>query len=250
MAHDSFYLAEPLFAMRSPLNVLYEDNHLLAIDKPAGLASQGAAEDEESAVTRVRDYLKQKYDKPGNVYVGVVSRLDLPTTGVLLFARTSKAAARLSEAFRTHAVKKTYWAILEGKLSPPAGELSHWLCEDAARRSSRICDDKTPGAKLARLTYRTLAAGKVAAGKGAATGAWTVVEVELLTGRKHQIRVQFADLGHPVLGDGKFGATVDFSPGIALHARRIEFEHPVRREPVVIEAPVGNAWKRLWPGAS
>lgn len=240
MAHESFYLAEPVFAMRPPLHVLYEDNHLLVIDKPAGLASQGAAEDEESAVTLVRDYLKQKYDKPGNVFVGVVSRLDLPTTGALLFARTSKAAARLSEAFRTHAVKKTYWAILEGKVSPREGELSHWLCEDAARRSSRICDEKSPGAKLARLKYRTLFAG----------AGWTVVEIELLTGRKHQIRVQFADLGHPVLGDGKFGATVDFSPGIALHARRIEFEHPVRKEPVIVEAPVGRAWTRLWPDAT
>lgn len=226
--------------MRSSLQVLYEDNHLLVIDKPAGLASQGAAEDEESAVTLVRDYLKRKYDKPGNVYVGVVSRLDLPTTGVLLFARTSKAAARLSEAFRSHAVKKTYWAIVEGKLSAREGELSHWLCEDAARRSSRICDEKSPGAKLARLTFRTLASG----------ADWTAVEIALLTGRKHQIRVQFADLGHPVLGDGKFGAIVDFSPGIALHARRIEFEHPVRKEPIVVEAPVGPAWKRLWPEAS
>ncbi|HEV7282083.1 MAG TPA: RluA family pseudouridine synthase [Pirellulaceae bacterium] len=231
--------------MRSPLHVLYEDNHLLAIDKPAGLASQGAAEDEESAVTLVRDYLKRKYDKPGNVYVGVVSRLDLPTTGVLLFARTSKAAARLSEAFKTRAVKKTYWALVEGKLDSREGELSHWLCEDPARRSSRICDEKSAGAKLARLTYRELAAGKGTAGSG-----WSAVEIGLLTGRKHQIRVQFADLGHPVLGDGKFGATVDFSPGIALHAHRIEFEHPVRKEPVAIEAPVGPAWRRFWPEAS
>jgi 23S rRNA pseudouridine1911/1915/1917 synthase len=142
-------------------------------------------------------------------------------------------------------VKKTYWAIVEGKLSPPAGELSHWLCEDAARRSSRICDEKSPGAKLARLSYRTLASGNWQSGH-----VWTAVEIELLTGRKHQIRVQFADLGHPVLGDGKFGATIDFSPGIALHARRIEFEHPVRKEPVVVEAAVGPAWKRLWPEAS
>lgn len=239
MAHEPFYLAKPLLAMRPPLHVLYEDNHLLAIDKPAGLASQGAAEDEESAVTLVRDYLKRKYDKPGNVYVGVVSRLDLPTTGALLFARTSKAAARLSEAFKTRAVKKTYWALVEGKLKTSEGELSDWLCEDAARRSSRICDEKAPGAKLARLTYRALAAG----------AGWTALEIELHTGRKHQIRVQFAALGHPVLGDGKFGATIDFSPGIALHSRRIEFEHPVRKEPVAVEAPVGSAWKRLWPGA-
>ena len=225
--------------MPPALRVLYEDNHLLVVDKPAGLASQGAAENEESAVTLAKEYLRNKYDKPGNVYLGVVSRLDLPTTGVLVFARTSKAAARLSEAFKTRAVRKTYWALVEGKVTPPAGELADWLCEDPERRSSRTCDQRSPGAKEAKLAYRVLATGD----------GWSAVEIELLTGRKHQIRVQFAARRHPILGDGKFGARLDFSPGIALHARRIEFEHPVRKESVVVEAPAGAAWKRLWPEA-
>lgn len=225
--------------MPPPLRVLYEDNHLLVVDKPAGLASQGAAENEESCVTQARDYLKRTYDKPGNVYLGVVSRLDLPTTGVLLFARTSKAAARLSEAFKTREVRKTYWALVEGKVMPPKGELFDWLCDDPERRSSRICDERSSGAKEARLSFRVLATG----------AGWTAVEIELLTGRKHQIRVQFAARRHPILGDGKFGSRVDFSPGIALHARRIELEHPVRKEPVVVESPAPASWRRLWPEA-
>jgi 23S rRNA pseudouridine1911/1915/1917 synthase len=220
---------------RPTLRVIYEDNHLLAVAKPAGLATMGLAADRTSLVTLARDYLKHKYRKPGNVYLGVVSRLDAPVTGVVLFARTSKAAARLTEQFRSGAVRKTYWAVVERAPRPVADRCRHWLLKDDRAHRVRIVEQGTRGAKEARLRYRTLAT----ASKG------TLLEVILETGRKHQIRVQLAERGSPILGDAKYGARASFAGGLALHARSLELEHPVQRNPLRLVAPLPVSWKDM-----
>jgi 23S rRNA pseudouridine1911/1915/1917 synthase len=220
--------------MPPALRVLYEDNHLLAVVKPAGLATMGVAADAPSLVKLAKQYLKRKYRKPGNVYLGVVSRLDSPVSGVVLFARTSKAAARLTEQFRTHRVEKIYWAIVAGSLEPAAGTLTSHLARDEVNRRMRIVGAALPGAQLATLSYRRL--------KILPHGR-SLVEVELHTGRKHQIRLQLAELGHPVVGDRKYGSQRAFGGAIALYARRLIVAHPVRHETMVFEAPVPETWK-------
>lgn len=218
-----------------PLDILYEDNHLLVVNKPAGLATQGAAEGEPSLVTRAQEYLRVKYHKPGNVYIGVVSRLDALVTGVVVLARTSKAAARLSEQFRLGSPRKTYWALVEGIPQPPTGECIDWLYKDDAAHQMVALTKPRPGTHEARLAYRTLRQ---------LTNA-SLLEIELHTGRKHQIRVQLARRGWPILGDRKYGSDRSFPRGIALHSRRLTFQHPVRAEEVTIEAPVPPAWPEL-----
>jgi 23S rRNA pseudouridine1911/1915/1917 synthase len=217
------------------LPILYEDNHLLVVSKPAGLATQGAAPGQTSVVDLARGYLKQKYGKPGNVYLGVVSRLDASATGVLVLARTSKAAARLAEQFRLGSVEKIYWAVVQGRPEPAEAECVDWIMKDERRQRMFVTRQSHPLARQARLTYRTLAN----------LARETLLEVTLQTGRKHQIRVQLADRGHPILGDTKYGATMAFPVGIALHARRLGLQHPVRKEPLVIQAPCPESWRRF-----
>jgi 23S rRNA pseudouridine1911/1915/1917 synthase len=217
------------------LPVLYEDNHLLAVNKPAGLPTMGAIRGRATAVDAAKAYLKQKYQKPGNVYLGVMSRLDAPVSGVLLLARTSKAAARLTEQFKGGTVEKTYWALVEGDLSSAAGEWRDAVLKDEAAERMRVVAAGRAGAKQAVLRYRRLAE----AGDGV-----VLVEIELLTGRKHQIRVQFASRGHPIFGDRKYGSSVPFPIGIALHSRRLAVEHPVKNERIELEAPLPAHWRR------
>jgi len=221
-------------ARQPPFQVLYEDNHLLVINKPAGLPTQGVAEGTPSALTRAKAYLKQKYNKPGNVYLGVVSRLDAAVSGVLVLARTSKAAARLSEQFRDGSVGKVYQALVERPPDPPAGELSHWLLKNEKLRRIEAVASRTKGAQHARLSYRTL---KQRPGH-------TLVEIELHTGRKHQIRAQLAAIGCPILGDRKYGSRRPF-PGaaIALCAVRLTLTHPTTKEQLTIESPPPGEWK-------
>jgi 23S rRNA pseudouridine1911/1915/1917 synthase len=241
------------------LEVLYEDNHLLAVHKPAGLATMGTPSGLPTLFGLAKDYIKRKYDKPGNVYLGVVSRLDAPVTGVVLLARTSKAASRLTEQFRTHAVEKLYWALVEGPVEPAVGKLVDWLGQDERHRRMHIVGRGMPGAKEARLSYRRLttvdaegmAAGRAtrkASGRASAGGApasiFSLLEVKLETGRKHQIRLQLAHHGHPVVGDHKYGSRQPFPHGIALHARRLIVAHPVRGERLVLEAPLPACWPR------
>ncbi len=219
-----------------PLDILYEDNHCLAINKPAGMSSahfQGT----ETTLDRVaKQYLKAKYYKPGNVFLGIVHRLDKPVSGVLLFARTSKAAARLSEQFRAGTVEKLYWAIVEGATAP-AGELEDWLRKDTQTGRVEVLPPQTPGTKQARLRYER---------RGTAGGlSW--LEVRPLTGRTHQLRVQLARDGHPIVGDAVYGSTHDFAPGIALHARSLRFQHPVRPEPITLVASLPECWSRFGP---
>lgn len=219
----------------SSLHVLYEDNHLLVVNKPAGVVTQGANPDTPSLFRMAAEYIKQKYNKPGNVYLGITSRLDAPTTGVVAIARTSKAAGRLMVQFRDREVEKTYWAVVAGRLKPSTGEWTDYIAPDKRHRSVNIARAADAEAKEARLRYRVLEQLPDRA----------LVEVELLTGRKHQIRAQFAHRGHPIWGDIKYGGPGGFGPGIALHARRLKFTHPVRKEPLVVTAPLPRSWQRL-----
>lgn len=217
------------------LEVLYEDNHLLALAKPAQLATMGTRGDRATLLSVAKEYVKQRYGKPGNVYLGVVSRLDAPVTGVVLLARTSKAARRLSEQFRTRAVEKIYWAIVEGAVQPAAGECVDWMGQDKRHRRMWIVGPTVPGAKEARLAYRRLAG----------RGRTSLVEVTLQTGRKHQIRLQLAHRGHPIVGDRKYGSGEPWPAGIALHARRLAVTHPVGGERLELEAPVPAVWREF-----
>jgi len=214
------------------LEVLYEDNHLLVVNKPVGLATMGTPGDRPTLLSLAKEYVKRKYGKPGNVYLGVMSRLDAPVSGVLLMARTSKAARRMTQQFRTGVVEKVYLAIVEGKMEPAAGRCENWLSQDERHRRMHVVGPTLPGAKLARLAYRRLAP---------AGGDW-LLEVILETGRKYQIRVQMADRGHPIVGDRKYGSVRRFPAGIALHARRLAVSHPVRDERLELEAPLPAAW--------
>ena len=214
------------------LDVLYEDNHVLAVSKPARLATMGVSDSEPSLLKVAKAWIKDRYAKPGNVYLGVVSRLDAPVTGVVLLARTSKAADRLTRQFRAREVEKVYWAIAEGSGEPAQGRLVHWLMPHGRHRRMLIVGPTMEGAKEATLSYRRLRR----------LGAHSLLEVRLETGRKHQIRIQLADRGHAILGDRKYGAHVQFPLGIALHSRRISFQHPVRDERITIEAPVPEVW--------
>ncbi|MEQ8785494.1 MAG: RNA pseudouridine synthase [Pirellulaceae bacterium] len=218
-----------------PLQVLFEDNHLLAVLKPADLPTMGAAAGRESLLDVAAAYIKRKYDKPGKVYLGVVSRLDSVTTGVLLLARTSKAAARLTEQFRTGRVHKTYWAIVAGRPQPETGELHDWVVKEEQRRRMVVTSQTTPGAKSARLSYVTRAAGRGV----------SLLEVHLETGRKHQIRLQFSERGHAVVGDRKYGSRRSFPRGIGLHARRLALTHPVRKTQLDIVAPLPPSWREF-----
>lgn len=222
-----------------PLQVLLEDNHLLVVNKPAGIATMGTAAGTTSMVTLAKAYLKQHYKKPGNVYLGVVSRLDSLVSGVLVFARTSKAAARLSEQFRERGTKKIYWAVVEGVPEPASGELVHWLSKDESQQRMVVRSKKSADAQEARLKYQTL--------RKSTRG--TLLEVELQTGRKHQIRAQLAALGHPILGDRKYGSEKHFPTGIALHARSLTIGHPTLKQPMTFVAELPQAWEK-WTGRS
>jgi 23S rRNA pseudouridine1911/1915/1917 synthase len=208
------------------LRLLYEDNHCIAVFKPAGLLTVGDRTGDVSLVDLVRDDLRHRYQKPGNVFVGVVHRLDRPVAGVVLFARTSKAAARLAEQFRTRRVTKIYQALVEGRVAAREGTLVDQLVKD--RRSNVVsrATEANRAAKEGSLTFRRL--------QGFADS--TLLEIEPRSGRSHQIRVQLAAAGHPIVGDRKYGSKRAFPDGIALRAVRLVFEHPVRKVPVCVEA--------------
>jgi 23S rRNA pseudouridine1911/1915/1917 synthase len=215
------------------VQILYEDNHLLAVVKPSGLATMGLAAGEETLLTRAKDYIKRKYNKPGEVYLGVVSRLDVPVSGAVLFARTSKAAARLNEQFRTHSVEKIYVALVEGSIDPPENEWINWIQEDERHRKVRLT--KNGEGKEAKLQYCTLRK----------TGNNSLIKIRLETGRKHQIRVQCAGHGFPIFGDRKYGAETVFPDGIALHAWKLTVTHPTTRRQIELTAPIPPVWKKF-----
>ena len=217
------------------LSVLYEDNHLLVVDKPAGIATMGAAAGELSVAELAKEYLKHRYDKPGNVYLGIVSRLDLPVTGVLVFARTSKAAGRLAEQFRAGRVAKRYWCLVSK--TPTSGEFgtcTDWITKSESQRKMIIAHSKRPPAQLATLDYQTVAEFPRA----------MLLEVDLKSGRKHQIRLQLSAREAPVLGDEKYGSAASFPHGIALHARSLTLEHPTRKESLTFVARLPESWRK------
>jgi 23S rRNA pseudouridine1911/1915/1917 synthase len=219
---------------RAPFAILYEDNHLLVVAKPPDVPTMGVTDNRASVLSMARRYVKQRDNKPGNVYLGVVSRLDTPVSGVLLLAKTSKAASRLTEQFRDRDVAKTYWAIVEGRLPRPKGKLVDFVAHDDRAQRVAVVKEASPGAKRAVLSYRRMKS----------IGNATLVEIRLETGRKHQIRVQLAHTGHPILGDRKYGARQPFSPGIALHGRRLEIIHPVQHTPMEFVARLPPSWRK------
>jgi len=214
------------------LEVIYEDNHLLVVNKPAGLPTMGVAADKPSLLTVAKDDIRRRFNKPGNVYLGIVSRLDAPVTGLVVMARTSKAAGRLSATYRQREVKKIYRAVVEGVPDEPVATLEHFLRKDERHRKVHTTHADCPDAQHARLRYRTIAGNQHA----------SLLEVELDTGRKHQIRVQLAKIGHPILGDRKYGSSEKFPDGIALHAHELELPHPVRDELMCFKAPMPASW--------
>jgi 23S rRNA pseudouridine1911/1915/1917 synthase len=229
--------------MLDPPRILFEDNHCLAVAKPAPLLTQGVPAGIPTLEAWVKAYLKEKYQKTGNVYLGIPHRLDRPVSGVVLFARNTKAARRLAEQFRERQVTKVYWAAVEGKVEPEEGTWEDWLRKlPEEARAERVQPD-TPGARLAVLAYRRM--------QPCAGG--TLIEFRPLTGRMHQIRLQTALRGWPVRGDGAYGANLSFGPAngvpreriIALHARRLTFLHPIRYEPVTVVAPLPPVWQAL-----
>jgi 23S rRNA pseudouridine1911/1915/1917 synthase len=215
--------------------VLCQDNHVLALYKPAGLLVQGDETQDITLLELGKAWLKSQYQKPGRVYLGMVHRLDRPVAGVVVFARTSKAAGRLSAQFRSGTVQKRYLAIVEGQLLEPAGRLVQQL--ERHERVSRVVAEGTANSQEARLSYRVLGTHNT----------WSLVEIDLETGRRHQIRLQFSHIGHPLVGDLRYGASSPLPQmQLALLARAITFDHPTRHEAVTVQSPIPRGWP--WPG--
>lgn len=221
------------------MQVLYEDNHIIAVSKTCNEIVQGDKTGDEPLSETIKAYIKVKYNKPGEVFLGVTHRLDRPTSGVVLFARTSKALTRLNEMFKSHEqIRKTYWAIVEHAPKDPEGKLVHYLIRNEKLNKSFIASSKSESAKQAILSYRTLVQGE----------RYTLLEINLETGRHHQIRCQLAAIGCVIKGDLKYGAKrSNPDGGICLHARKVEFVHPVSKQDISIVAPVpdDNLWHAL-----
>ncbi len=220
----------------SPASVLYEDNHLIAINKKAGIPVQGDQSGDQPLNEAVKAFLKKKYNKPGAVYLGVVHRLDRPVSGVVLFAKTDKALGRLNKMFQERTIQKTYWAVVRQRPDPYEGKIKNYLRKNAKQNKSYVASTGKDGSKLAELTYQLLMS----------TNHYHLLKVLPLTGRHHQIRAQLASIGCPIKGDLKYGAERSNSNGsIHLHARKLEFIHPVKKEPVVLTAPPPSG-DNLW----
>ena len=217
------------------MDVVYEDNHLIIVNKSSSEIVQGDKTGDKPLAEMVKEYIKQKYHKPGNVFLGVVHRLDRPVSGLVVFARTSKALARLNEMFRTKEVHKTYWAIVGNCPPTEEGELVHWLVRNEKQNKSYTYDKEKPGAKKAILDYKLIGRSE----------RYFLLEIDLKTGRHHQIRCQLAKMGCPIKGDLKYGSPRSNPDGsICLHARRVRFVHPVSKQEIDVTAPVpeGNLW--------
>ncbi len=217
------------------MKVLYEDNHIIVINKEAGEIVQGDKTGDASLCDTMKQYLKEKYAKPGNVFIGLPHRLDRPVSGIVVFAKTSKALERLNRMFSEGAVKKIYWALTKGIPNPTEAEINSWILRNEKMNKSFSYPKEVKGAKRALLHYRLAAASQN----------YNLIEVELKTGRHHQIRCQLSSIGCPIKGDLKYGAQRSNPDGsISLHARYIEFTHPVSKETIAITAPLPD--DRLW----
>lgn len=217
------------------MKVVYEDNHIIIVNKCSGEIVQGDKTGDKPLSDTVKEYIKQKYNKPGNVFLGVVHRLDRPVSGLVVFAKTSKALSRLNDMFRTGDVHKTYWAVVKRRDIAMEGTLTDWLTRNERQNKSYAHEREVPGAKKAVLKYKVRAVADN----------YMLIEVTLLTGRHHQIRCQLAHMGCPIKGDLKYGAPRSNPDGsISLLSRRVEFVHPVSKENIVAYADVPN--DRLW----
>ncbi len=226
----------------STLQILLEDGPVIAVNKTAGLLTQGVPRGIPTLEAQVKDFLKERFSKPGNVYLGIPHRLDRPVSGVVVFARNSKAARRLAEQFQQRQVRKVYWAIVEQPPDPPQGKLNDWLLKIKDESRCEVAPAGSPSARECSLTYRTLA---VDSGRA-------ILEIEPQTGRMHQIRIQLANRGWFVVGDSLYGARTTLRPEsaadpraepIALHARSLTFLHPIRYDPVTVVAPIPDFWQ-------
>ena len=217
------------------MKVVYEDNHIIIVDKCSGEIVQGDKTGDKPLSETVKEYIKEKYNKPGNVFLGVVHRLDRPVSGLVVFAKTSKALSRLNDMFRTGDVHKTYWAIVKRRDIAMEGTLTDWLTRNERQNKSYAHEREVPGAKKAVLKYKVRAVADN----------YMLIEVTLLTGRHHQIRCQLSHMGCPIKGDLKYGAPRSNPDGsISLLSRRVEFVHPVSKETIVAYADVPD--DRLW----
>ncbi|MDL2277533.1 RNA pseudouridine synthase [Parabacteroides sp. OttesenSCG-928-G07] len=216
--------------------ILYEDNHIIAVNKTCNDIVQGDKTGDTPLSEKVKIWLKEKYAKPGNVFIGVTHRLDRPVSGIVLFAKTSKALTRLNDMFRNGEVKKTYWAIVKNHPPQEENELIHWLVRNEKQNKSFVYDMEKPHSKKAILHYKLIAS----------SNNYNLLEVDLKTGRHHQIRAQLAKIGCPIKGDLKYGFDrSNKDGGISLHARKIAFIHPISKQEITILAPTpeDNLWK-------
>lgn len=208
------------------MEILYEDNHLIAVNKPHGLLTQGDESGDANLMDDVKKFLKERDSKPGNVFLGLLHRLDRPVGGVIVFAKTSKGASRLSEQFRTHSIEKTYWAVVEGAPKSSKGKIVQWLKKDEAKNLVTAFDHEVPDSLKAELDYTVL---KTVNGK-------SLIEVQPKTGRPHQIRVAMASLGTPIVGDVKYGSKLKLDFDIALFARSLAFDGSTTKERITVTA--------------
>lgn len=218
--------------------VVYEDNHIIVVNKRTGLLVQGDATGDKTLTDLVKEYIKVKYEKPGDVFLHPIHRIDRPVSGLVVFGRTSKGVERMAELFRRRDIQKTYWAVVKRRPKEMEAKLTHFLLKDERINRTAIVDESTPGAQKAELTYKVL---------GELNKYW-LLEVNPITGRPHQIRAQLAAIGSPIRGDVKYGFDMaNPDAGINLHARRLYFEHPIKKENIICRAslPLIQFWEEF-----
>lgn len=227
-----------ILSTKDNLQILHEDNHIIVVNKRVGDIVQGDKTGDKPLSDVVKEYIKEKYNKPGEVFLGVVHRLDRPTTGIVVFARTSKALTRLNELFKNRETQKTYWAIVKNKPAKPEDQVTHYLVRNEKSNTSKAHQKEVPNSKIAKLDYKIIAE----------LSNYYALEIDLHTGRHHQIRAQLSAIGCPIKGDLKYGAErSNPDGGICLHARKLSFIHPVTKENLTITAPVPDdaLWKAI-----
>ncbi len=232
------HLSNDVKGKKKKMQVLYEDNHIIIVNKESGEIVQGDKTGDRTLADDVKAYIKEKYAKPGSVFLGVTHRLDRPVSGIVIFAKTSKALSRINDMLRNGEIHKTYWAITKNRPKEEQANLTHWIKRNEKQNKSYAYDKEVPGTKKAILHYKVIGS----------TDNYTLLEVNLLTGRHHQIRCQLAKIGCPIRGDLKYGAKRSNPDGsISLLARKIEFTHPVSKKTIIVEAPLpkDNLWHEV-----
>lgn len=224
--------------LRMTLDIIYEDNHLIIVNKKAGIIVQEDETGDKPLVEMVRDYIREKYKKPGNVFTGLVHRIDRPVSGLVIFSKTSKGLERMTELFKNKEIKKIYWAVVKNLPPEPEGKLCHWLLKDREKNVVTLFPEKVTLSSYAELSYKIIHH----------FAPYCLLEINLLTGKPHQIRAQLASIGCPIRGDKKYGfSSANRDKSITLHAKKIEFIHPVKNIPIHVEAPLPDTdfWRQL-----